>query len=651
MHSNLSPSPNHFHNLCCSLNNPPSNLQSSRLSDLFSRLKRIYKPLYNQRIACLLLVSLNHTVNPHSCLLTPRVESHKHSHINQLSCKSNHGSEAHHLARIQQRSLTFSILPSRLVLRSVLDAFFTSFLQRGIIQLKAFWFQAKASGISDEWFRAAINSLPRGVWESVMVQANQSAPTLDAPAPTNVPQQRASTIPGPNVQVVSAQPPPTITPLVQMTAATQQAAKHSASTEGRVTVSTPGHTSGPYAAQLQYYAKHATKSALPAQVARVSTTPPGNIAATQKTVATPRRDVPQARADVRTPKDANKSTLARDILRSLGKIVPNAYQEIGGEPTDNHEVDQLPEVNTSQPVSLMFSPKPPAVTPGTSVVRANSPPIPSANSNVQVEPQHVAFPNPSIAKSVLKEECGRPSVIQGPIMIDLTLEDSDDSVDGKGQEPEPTFPIQTSTSAATSSQPVSPSNTTNHTPLLENLSLEEPPVDFAADGDNADVRMYSPSLPLATEENMESELVYPPLGGAEPVSPSFEPLPREASEHPLDGQLPLFLPSPPVSPAHTEPPGTDLEMINDEGRGRPSFKRRSVNVDEMEIDTELVTPPRARKRRKLQVYVLVPPAPLYVKRAIKKTKEHTMGKDIDSDVEGVEEDEECMRAFLASADL
>lgn len=574
----------------------------------------------------------------------PRVESHKHSHLSQLSCKSKHGSEAHNLAcQIKRRSSNFSRLPSRLALRSVLDAFLTSFLQRGGLQLKAFWFQAKASGISDEWFRAAINSLPRNVWESIVAQVNQSGPTLDTPPSANVPQQQTPTIPGPNV--------PTATPFVQTTPATQQAAKPSTSTDRRITLSAPGQTSGPYTVQLQYYAEHATKSALTAQAASIRTPPPGNIAPPQKTVATPKQDVPQVQADVRTPKDANKSTLARDILRSLGKMVPKA-QEMGGEPTDkvnNHEGDQLPEVNTSQPDAHVVSPKPLAVLPATSFVCANSALEPPAKPNAQDEPQHVASQNSSTAKSVLKEECGQATVIEGPIMIDLTLDDSDDSVDGKGQEPERTFPIQTS--AVTSSQPVSPTNTTNHIPLLENLSLEEPRVDIAADGDNADVRMYSPPLSLATEENMESELLYPPLGGAQPVLPSFEPLPREASEHPLDGQLPLFLPSPPVSPTHTEPPGSDLEMINDEGKGKPSLKRRSVDVDEMEIDTELATPPRVRKRPKQQVYVLVPPAPLYVKKAIKKTKERVIGKDIDPDLEGVGEDEECMRAFLASADL
>lgn len=484
-----------------------------------------------------------------------------------------------------------------------------------------------------------------------MAQVNQPGPTLDDPPPKNTPQQRVPTItgtsvPGPNVPVVNTPLPLTATSLVQTMPTMQQETQPSSSTEGKIIDSASEQTSGLYAAQLQYYAEQATKSALStAQVTSMSTTSPANIATTQTTVATPKRDASQVPANVKTPRDANMSTLARDVLRSLGRMVPTPHQETGGMPTEKankHEDDQLPEVIPSR----VASPIPPAVAAATSFVDTNSPSIPSVKPIVRDESQRVASPSPLTTKAVWKEAHGRAAVIEGPIMIDLTLEDSDESVDGKGQDP--TFPIQTSASAATSSQPVSPTNTTNHTPLLENLSLEEPTVNVAADGGNADVHMYSPPLSLAAEENMDSNLLHPPLGNAEPVSPSFEQLPREASEHPLDGQLPLFLPSPPVSPVPTEPPETDLEMINDEGESRPSLKRRSVDV--MEIDARLVTPPRARKRRKQQVYVLIPPAPLYVKKAI-KMKGRAMGEGIDSDIEGVGKDEERMRAFFASADL
>lgn len=479
-----------------------------------------------------------------------------------------------------------------------------------------------------------------------MAQANQSGLAHNAPPPESVPQQQVSTIPSPSVAMASAPSPLTAITLVPTT---QQVTKPGPiPTEGRAIHPASGQTSSPYTAQLQYYAEQATKSLLSTpQVASISTTPPANIATTQTTVAIPERDVPQAQANVRTPRDANKSTLARDILRSL-RIAPKPHQETGGTPTEtgnNREGDQLlPEVTRSQPASRVASPKPPAVSLlATGFVNSGSPSIHFAKPNAQDEPERVASPSPSRAKLVGEEAHGQAAVIEGPIMcmIDLTLEDSGESVDGSGQDP--TFLMQTAASAATSSRPVSLTNTTNHTPLLKKLSLEEPPV-------AADVHMYSPPLSLATEENMDPKHLCLPPGSAELVS-SIEQLPREADEHPLDSQLPLFLPSPPVSPVPTEPPETDLDMINDEGESRPSLKRRSVDVDVMGIGTGLVTPPRVRKRRKQQVYVLIPPAPLYVKKAIKKMKKHAIGEGIDSDLEWVGEDEECMAASLAFADL
>lgn len=481
-----------------------------------------------------------------------------------------------------------------------------------------------------------------------MAQANQSGPTLDTQPPASAPQQQV-TIPGPNVPVVSAPPPVTATPLTQIAPATQQPTQPSISIEESTTHSAPRQNSELYATQLQYYAAQATKSALFAQVPSTSKSPPGNITPTQTTFATPQRDVTQVQANVRTPKDANKSTLARDILRALGKTVEKPRLETGGEPVDkidNHEGNQLPVVTPSQPISRPASTKPPAVPLATSSVDANSLSIPSAKSNVQDEPQQcTAPPSHLIAKSILGEEHGQAAVIEGPIMIDLTLEDSDESIDGKRQEP--TFLMRTSASAATSSQPASATNTTSHTPLLENLSLEELPTDDAGDSNNADVHLHSPPLGLVAEEKMESELLYPPPDSMEPALSSFEPLPSEANEHPLDDQLPLFLPSPPASPAPTEPPATEPETTNDEGESRSSLKRRSVDADKMEIDTGMATPPRVRKRRKQQVYVLVPPAPLYVQKA--KMKERAMAEGID--LGGVGQEEERMKAFLASIDV
>ena len=524
------------------------------------------------------------------------------------------------------------------------DTPFTYSLQHGTLQLKAFWFHAKASGITDEWFKAAIESLPRHVWQSALAQASQSVPTLDAPPPANVPQGQTPI--GLDVSGGSG-PPLTAIPVVQITPTTQQATKPNVSTEGNTTYSAPKQSSESYATQVQYYAEQATKSALSGEVASISASSPGNIALAQTMLSTPKRDVPQAQPNVRTPRDANKSTLARDILHALGKTAQTTSREMGGEPAgkvSHHKSDRrLPEVVPPQPISRPVSSKPPAVSLETGLVDANSLVISSENPGAQDGPQHAASPRQPIAKPVLKE--GQAAVIEGPIMIDLTLEDSDESIDGKRQEP--TFLMRTSASAATSSQPASATNTTSHTPLLENLSLEELPTDDAGDSNNADVHLHSPPLGLVAEEKMESELLYPPPDSMEPALSSFEPLPSEANEHPLDDQLPLFLPSPPASPAPTEPPATEPETTNDEGESRSSLKRRSVDADKMEIDTGMATPPRVRKRRKQQVYVLVPPAPLYVQKA--KMKERAMAEGID--LGGVGQEEERMKAFLASIDV
>lgn len=508
-------------------------------------------------------------------------------------------------------------------------------------QLQNFWFYAKESGVCDEWFRIAVNSLPRNVWTAFLAQVNQSGPTLDTTPLANASQQQVPILPNSNAPVAIAAPSPITTPLGQMTSTTQRATESSISSEGD---SASRAYNGSYAPQLQYYAEQATKSAHLAQTLGISTSPEGNVIPAQITVTTPKRDaVSQITTNTRTPKDANKSTLARDVLHALGKIAQKPSQEMGGQPTNlegsNHEGDKLPEVSISQSISRPVAAKPAATLLEPVLVEANPPLISSANPDVHEVPQGGISPSQSIVKPVLKVEPRQPFVDEGQIVIDLTVEDG--SVDGNEQEPN--FLIQASTNAVTPLQAVSPINTTNHTPLLENLTLEEPTIPLAGDSDNADTRMRSP-LTISTEENTGLELMYPLPGTVKPVSQNFDPLPGDRNEDELDGHLPLFLPSPPASPAPTEPPVTDFE----EDETRP-LKRCSVDVDKMEIERETETPPRVRKRRKQQVYVLIPPAPLYVKKA--KMKGRILAGGRDSGSEGVGQDEERMRAFPVSVDL
>ncbi|KAG9317318.1 hypothetical protein JVU11DRAFT_1516 [Chiua virens] len=510
--------------------------------------------------------------------------------------------------------------------QAMFNKYFQNAVERGGAYLKSFWSQAKVAGIRDEWFMAAIATVPRNVWETVLAQINQSGPTSNTMPVANAPQQQLSTAVGTNAP---AAPEPSSTTMQAMPI-TQETGKSSSSAEAVTSHSGARQTSGPYAAQLQYYADQATRSIL-TQAADIPTQLPVNVTPTRTALATPQRGLPQVHAHVRTPKDANQLTLARDILRSLGKTVPELCQVMGGEPVEkanDQGSGQLPEVAPTQSVTSTAFPKPPAIPLAISTDVASSPSIPVANPSIGEELQGVASPGPSGARPGMKEERG---VINGPIMIDLTLDGSDISENGKAQE------TASGGVADAPSRPASPTNTTNHTPLLENLTLKEPPVDVTADADNVDVHMSSPPLSLLAEENIESELVYPPPGGVASVSPSFEPIPREASARPSDGHFPLFLPSPPVSPVHTEPPETDLEMIDD-GEGGPSRKRRSMDVDEIKADTGLVTLPRNRKRRKRQVYVLIPPAPLYVKKA--RTRGRALAVGMGSDLEGVGQDGE-----------
>ncbi|KAF9238807.1 hypothetical protein BU15DRAFT_47312 [Melanogaster broomeanus] len=85
-------------------------------------------------------------------------------------------------------------------------------------------------------------------------------------------------------------------------------------------------------------------------------------------------------------------------------------------------------------------------------------------------------------------------------------------------------------------------------------------------------------------------------------------------------------------------------LIIDDDMGKPSLKRRSIEIDGMEDGTESLSPPRTRKRRKQQVYVLVPPPPPAVKQTIERMKmreRRRAGEKVSGSAE--EEDEEEFR--------
>jgi hypothetical protein len=415
----------------------------------------------------------------------------------------------------------------------------------------------------------------------------------------------------------------------------------------------------PYAmaAHMKFYADEATRMALAAQGVKIPTTQPGT---TPPVPTTPERDPSRTNVNPRTPLQADKKRLARDILRSLGRAVPKLDPNNAGQPMNeaNKQRDENEKAavqSRSEAVPLEAVPlKVPSVSSKPSTPAAIS--VPATSSSVlgtaPVSPAKLSVPKAELVPP--KQSQPASVTAEAPITIDLTPDDSDESVDQQG--PNPTFPIRTA-AAFVMSRPASPINITTHTPQLESLSLAETHVEAEIGTPDVDVRMESPPLaPGGVVEDFEVELVYPAPG----ISGSSHAPSREASEHASSSRLPLFLPSPPSSPvlSHhslaTEPPGSENDVIIIGGNEtKPPLKRRSMDVDGMEDSAVSVSPPRVKKRRKQQVYVLAPPPPPAVKKIIEKMKmrERAMAEETVSGSEIGEEDEERMRAFLAFADL
>ncbi|KIJ69848.1 hypothetical protein HYDPIDRAFT_77493 [Hydnomerulius pinastri MD-312] len=145
-----------------------------------------------------------------------------------------------------------------------------------------------------------------------------------------------------------------------------------------------------------------------------------------------------------------------------------------------------------------------------------------------------------------------------------------------------------------------------------------------------------PSFSGAVDDvERQLELSYPEPEAVVLTPTSLKAPSQEASEGASSSKLPLFLPSPSISPVvsdhspATGPPETDDEVIIVEDNVKPSLKRRSTEVESMAGDAS-ISPPRVRKRRKQQVYVLVPPPPSPVQKIIErmKMKERAIADDL-----------------------
>jgi len=363
--------------------------------------------------------------------------------------------------------------------------------------------------------------------------------------------------------------------------------------------------------------------------------------------ATPPQKPSGTTTDARTPQQADKSRLARDILRSLGMdelpaVVAEEDEEAGIlnnlSATTERQQDSSHEASHEAPR-------------GTDLIL--SPPL-MAQSSAQP------------AQSPLE-----------PVTIDLTMDDETNTIaPGDGATLPISPPITTSIPAPTSMNrddlkheadetlpPKSPPPTV--TSGAASIFSHQDELASRVDGMSIATGMQS-SKPNREDEHMEpnrevehmdtisfTDLDEPlpsfhkPAGSSSPA-PSFRVQSHEQIEDVANGVLPLFLPSPIASPAPSGhsfaplPPETDDEVIIVETilRGVSSPKRRG-DLDVLSLDDERsLTPPQNVRRKKGQrVYVLVPPPPPDLKRAIKKRKLEKSGM-----VSGSEE-EECTSMF------
>lgn len=283
---------------------------------------------------------------------------------------------------------------------------------------------------------------------------------------------------------------------------------------------------------------------------------------------------------------------------------------------------------------------PPAVQPALEQ-RIATPPLALPPLSEQVEP-------------VLPEDQVAPS-IDGPMVIDLTLDETDAEESGFATPPQESSHVS----------PRSPSSLqqdrrqSTPTPQFQSLSLEEQRVEPHAQMDDVRMATRSPSAPELED--------IPPRdddgAAAEPVvaQESFRtPSPIE-EQNAANDRLPLFLPSPPGSPLPgwtvLQPrPDTDedeivvLDILEPASSSPASRKRRSVGHDTIDVDEDSSVS-REKKRRKKHAYVLVPSPPPYAKSYMErwKRRERAASADVDTVSASTNEDadSERMRAFLA----
>ncbi|KAG1815714.1 uncharacterized protein BJ212DRAFT_238250 [Suillus subaureus] len=339
--------------------------------------------------------------------------------------------------------------------------------------------------------------------------------------------------------------------------------------------------------------------------------------------ATPlRREQNGAAPVARTPQQADRSRLAKDILRSLGINPPPATAE------EEEEADEEADVS-------------PGNLPATVEHQQETPP----SRNLSAEPLHEAPQEISLlqppSNGLMEQEQQpqtqtRQSPIKEAVANDIIMGDEPGTTTPEKDTASPEFSIPATTLCPASA------------------SMDQEELARGVDGMSIATNVHR-SEPSREDGPIDSPISFPDLDeplppALEPVgisssAPSFREQSREKSGDNGSGALPLFLPSLSASPAPSDhssvplPPETDDEVLMTESilRGGSPSKSR---VDLLDVDHARTSLRSVKRKKGQRVYVLVPPPPPELRRAIKKRKLEDQGI-----VSGSEEEESKYNDF------
>lgn len=340
----------------------------------------------------------------------------------------------------------------------------------------------------------------------------------------------------------------------------------------------------------------------------------------------PRREQNGAFRGARTPQQADRSRLAKDILRSLGIDPPLTTTE--GE----EEADEKTSVS-------------PGNLPVTAEHQQETPP----SGDISAEPLHVVPKEASLLQppsNVLMEQVqlqtqSPQSPIKEATADDITLDDEPTTTTPEKDPASLEFPPPVATLCPAS------------------MSTDQEELARGVDGMTIATDVHR-SEPSREDGYIDSPISFPDLDeplppvleptGISSPAPSFRAQSRDQSEDNRSGVLPLFLPSPSASPApHSGvqiPPETDDEVLIVEPtlRGGSLSKSRIDLLDTNHAQTSLRSVKRKKGRR---VYVLVPLPPPELRRAIKKRKLEDRGIVSDSEEEEESKYNDFEQALIA----